>query len=58
MDLLVILYYNSKAVVMESLFIVPACTRTDAIQTNASVCKPDVTTEGEWNLTERHGAYT
>ena len=38
-------------------FLVPARARTDAFQAYSSVFKPDVTTEGEWNLTERHGAH-
>lgn len=44
--------------VIAPLFIVPACPRTDAIQTNTSVYKSDVATEGEWNLAECDGAHT
>lgn len=45
----------------KSLFVcfilVSSCARTDAFQTDTSIYQPYVTTEREWNLSERHGAY-
>ena len=44
-------------IIINQLLLVPARARTDAFQAYSSVFKPDVTAEGEWNLTERHGAH-